>query len=64
MKNGEHVIEVRGMTKRFGELTAVDHVDLTVVFLDLTEAARQLFCECCVACFAPTTEVAAFSISM
>src|SRR5258705_14020351 len=30
MKNGEHVIEVRGMTKRFGELTAVDHVDLTV----------------------------------
>src|SRR5256886_5159813 len=30
MKNGESVIEVRGMTKRFGELTAVDHVDLTV----------------------------------
>src|ERR1700730_510159 len=30
MKNGELVIEVRGMTKRFGELTAVDHVDLTV----------------------------------
>src|SRR5204862_6350350 len=30
MKNGENVIEVRGMTKRFGELTAVDHVDLTV----------------------------------
>jgi ABC-2 type transport system ATP-binding protein len=30
MRNGEHVIEVRGMTKRFGELTAVDHVDLTV----------------------------------
>src|SRR2546429_5490775 len=30
MKNGEHVIEVREMTKRFGELTAVDHVDLTV----------------------------------
>jgi ABC-2 type transport system ATP-binding protein len=30
MKNGEDVIEVRGMTKRFGELTAVDHVDLTV----------------------------------
>src|SRR5213083_1695117 len=30
MKNGEHVIEVRGMTKRFGELTAVDHVNLTV----------------------------------
>src|ERR1043166_3676020 len=30
MKNGEHVIEVHGMTKRFGELTAVDHVDLTV----------------------------------
>ena len=36
MKNGESVIEVRGMTKRFGELTAVDHVDLTV-------AAAQLF---------------------
>jgi ABC-2 type transport system ATP-binding protein len=30
MKNGEAVIEVRGMTKRFDELTAVDHVDLTV----------------------------------
>src|SRR5256886_15451131 len=30
MKNGENVIEVRGMTKRFGDLTAVDHVDLTV----------------------------------
>src|SRR5436853_4791211 len=30
MKNGESMIEVRGMTKRFGELTAVDHVDLTV----------------------------------
>jgi ABC-2 type transport system ATP-binding protein len=30
MKNREHVIEVHGMTKRFGELTAVDHVDLTV----------------------------------
>src|SRR6202011_4039122 len=30
MKNGEHVIEVRGMTKHFGEITAVDHVDLIV----------------------------------
>src|SRR5256712_12371440 len=30
MKNGESIIDVRGMTKRFGELTAVDHVDLTV----------------------------------
>ena len=30
MKNGEQVIEVHGMTKRFGALTAVDHVDLTV----------------------------------
>jgi ABC-2 type transport system ATP-binding protein len=30
MKNGESVIDVRGMTKCFGELTAVDHVDLTV----------------------------------
>ena len=30
MKNGAAVIEVQGMTKRFGELTAVDYVDLTV----------------------------------
>jgi len=30
MNNGEPVIDVRGMTKRFGDLTAVDHVDLTV----------------------------------
>src|SRR5258708_20666050 len=30
MNNGESVIDVRGMTKRFGDLTAVDHVDLTV----------------------------------
>jgi ABC-2 type transport system ATP-binding protein len=30
MKNGEPIIEVRGMTKRFGDLTAVDHVDLIV----------------------------------
>jgi ABC-2 type transport system ATP-binding protein len=30
MKNGESVIDVRGMTKRFGKLTAVDHVGLTV----------------------------------
>src|SRR5262245_23965887 len=30
MKNGEHVIEVHGMTKRFGQVPAVDHVDLTV----------------------------------
>jgi ABC-2 type transport system ATP-binding protein len=30
MKNGDAIIEVQGMTKRFGQLTAVDHVDLTV----------------------------------
>ena len=30
MKNSEAVIEVHGMTKRFDELAAVDHVDLTV----------------------------------
>src|SRR2546430_6891845 len=30
MKNGESVIETRGMPKRFGELTAVDDVELTV----------------------------------
>src|SRR6266704_3636879 len=30
MKNGESIIDVRGMTKRFGALTAVDHVSLTV----------------------------------
>ena len=30
MKNGEAIIEVQGMTKRFGELVAVNHVDLTV----------------------------------
>jgi ABC-2 type transport system ATP-binding protein len=27
----ETIIETRGLTKRFGELTAVDHLDLTVV---------------------------------
>jgi ABC-2 type transport system ATP-binding protein len=26
----ESIIEIRGLTKRFGELTAVDHLDLTV----------------------------------
>ena len=30
MKNAEQAIEVRGMTKRFGERTVVDHVDLRV----------------------------------
>ena len=30
MKNGEQAIDVRGMTKRFGERTVVDHVDLQV----------------------------------
>src|SRR5258705_2211984 len=30
MKNGNHVVEVRGMTKRFGEITAMDHVNLTM----------------------------------
>src|SRR5213078_3226099 len=30
MKNGESVIDVHGMTKRFGDRTVVDHVDLTV----------------------------------
>src|ERR1041385_4795722 len=28
--NGEPIMEVRGMTKRFGDRTVVDHVDLTV----------------------------------
>src|SRR5213592_5172879 len=28
--NGEPIIEVRGMTKRFGDRMVVDHVDLTV----------------------------------
>src|SRR5437773_10005074 len=28
--NGEPIIDVRGMTKRFGHRTVVDHVDLTV----------------------------------
>src|SRR5947207_2736089 len=28
--NGEAIIDVRGMTKRFGDRTVVDHVDLTV----------------------------------
>jgi ABC-2 type transport system ATP-binding protein len=28
--NGDPIIDVRGMTKRFGKLTAVDHVSLTV----------------------------------
>src|SRR5437762_12794690 len=28
--NGEPVIDVHGMTKRFGDRTVVDHVDLTV----------------------------------
>jgi ABC-2 type transport system ATP-binding protein len=30
MKNGESVIDVHGMTKRFGDHTVVDHVDLNV----------------------------------
>src|SRR5438105_1453846 len=30
MKNGESVIDVHGMTKRFGDRTVVDHVDLNV----------------------------------
>ncbi|CAN5563851.1 ABC transporter ATP-binding protein [soil metagenome] len=30
MKNGEQAIDVRGMTKRFGARTVVDHVDLRV----------------------------------
>src|SRR5260370_17696556 len=30
MKSGESIIDVRGMPKRFGELTAVAHVDLAV----------------------------------
>src|SRR5216110_3252741 len=28
--NGQPIIDVRGMTKRFGHRTVVDHVDLTV----------------------------------
>src|SRR5712672_707082 len=28
--SSELIIEIRGLTKRFGELTAVDHLDLTV----------------------------------
>jgi ABC-2 type transport system ATP-binding protein len=28
--NGEPIIDVRGMTKRFGDRTVVDHVDLSV----------------------------------
>ena len=35
----ETIIETRGLTKRFGELTAVDHLGLTVgageIFLDV-----------------------------
>src|SRR5438132_7470034 len=30
MKNGDSVIDVHGMTKRFGDRTVVDHVDLNV----------------------------------
>src|SRR5438270_6967380 len=30
MKNGESIIDVHGMTKRFGDHTVVDHVDLNV----------------------------------
>src|SRR5436309_15623033 len=30
MKNGDSVIDVHGMTKRFGDRTVVDHVDLDV----------------------------------
>ena len=64
MKNGEAVIDVRGMTKRFGELTAVDHVDLRCARAKSTgssartAAARPLSSACCADCFAPMTATA------
>jgi ABC-2 type transport system ATP-binding protein len=62
MKNGKHIIEVRGMTKRFGELTAVDHVDLTVRageiygFLGPNGSGKTTFLRMLSDCFGPTTE--------
>lgn len=63
--NGEKIIDVRGMTKRFGNRTVVDNVGLTVRkgeifgFLGPNGSGKTTFLR--MLCFAPMLEAAAVS---